>query len=77
MREQIIQWVSTQQKSIDEAIATAKAFKPLSEQEVAGILTRTQKAAAEGEFEGYKMTTDFDGTHKNPKWLGDVPEALA
>ena len=62
---------------LDEAIETAKAFKPLSEQQVATILAKTQQAASTGKFEGYKTSTDFDGTHKNPDWLGDVPELLA
>ncbi len=62
---------------LDEAIATATAFEPLSQKEVAGILAKTRDASAEGEYERYKISHEFDGTHKNPKWLGDVPEVLA
>lgn len=62
---------------LDDAIATARTFKPLTPPQVAAILAKTQNASAEGEYEGYKTSTDYDGTHKNPAWLGDVPEALA
>ena len=64
-------------KYLDEAIAVAKAFRPLTQQQVADILVKTREASAKGEYEGYKTSHDFDGTHQNPQWLGDVPEALA
>ena len=64
-------------QQLDEAIETAKSFKPLSEKQVADLLTKTRQAAAAGEYEQYKISHEFDGTHKNPQWLGDVPEVLA
>ena len=64
-------------KYLDEAIAVASAFEPMSQQQVADLLVKTREASAEGEYEGYKTSHDFDGTHKNPQWLGDVPAALA
>jgi hypothetical protein len=55
---------------VEQAVSAAKSFKPLSETQVATLLAKTKAAAQNGEFEGYKMTTDFDGTTHNPQWLG-------
>src|SRR5882762_9318762 len=55
---------------VEQAVNAAKSFKPLSETQVATLLAKTKAAAQNGEFEGYKMTTDFDGTAHNPQWLG-------
>ena len=38
--------------------------------QVAALLAKTKDAARNGEFEGYKTTTNFDGTAHNPQWLG-------
>jgi aryl-alcohol dehydrogenase-like predicted oxidoreductase len=45
-------------------------FKPLSSDQVAALLDRTAKAAAEGRFEPFKTTNMYDGTAHNPGWLG-------
>jgi aryl-alcohol dehydrogenase-like predicted oxidoreductase len=50
-----------------EAIRT---FKPLTEEEIASLLKKTAVAAAEGHFERFKTTNNFDGTAHNPRWLG-------
>jgi len=39
---------------------------------VADLLARTASAAAAGRFEGFKTTNGFDGTAKNPQWLGEA-----
>jgi hypothetical protein len=39
-------------------------------------LGRTVIAAARGEFEPFKVTSIYDGTAQNPKWLGDEPERV-
>ncbi|QEL20655.1 aldo/keto reductase [Limnoglobus roseus] len=51
-------------------LAAVKSFKPLTGEQVAELLGRTAKAAAEGKYERFKTTNGFDGTAKNPKWLG-------
>jgi hypothetical protein len=51
-------------------VAAARTFQPLSETQVAALLAKTKDAAQNGEFEGYKTTTNFDGTAHNPQWLG-------
>jgi uncharacterized protein len=55
---------------LQQALDTARSFKPLTKQEVASLLEKTSSAAAKGEFEHYKTTHNFDGTYQNPQWLG-------
>src|SRR6266853_4047469 len=56
--------------NVQQALDAARSFKPLSAAEVAALLSRTEQAARNGEFEGYKTTNNFDGTAHNPQWLG-------
>jgi aryl-alcohol dehydrogenase-like predicted oxidoreductase len=56
--------------TVEQAVQAAKTFKPMSETEVTALLAKTKNAARNGEFEGYKTTTNFDGTAHNPQWLG-------
>ena len=37
---------------------------------MAALLRRTEQAAAEGRYELFKTDSVFDGTAKNPQWLG-------
>ncbi|HEY6413685.1 MAG TPA: aldo/keto reductase [Edaphobacter sp.] len=55
---------------LEQALTAASTFKPLSDTQVASLLSRTQQAASEGKFEPFKTTNHFDGTAQNPKWLG-------
>ncbi len=55
---------------LDQALNAAKTFKPMSQTEMASLLSRTQQAAMTGKFELFKTTPHFDGTAANPKWLG-------
>ena len=57
-------------RSLDQAFAVAKTFKPLSEPDMTALLTRTQAAAAEGKYELFKTTAFFDTTAKHPDFLG-------
>jgi predicted aldo/keto reductase-like oxidoreductase len=57
-------------KILDQASEAVRTFKPLSEFEISALLQRTRTAAAKGEYELYKTTSHFDGTAKNPQWLG-------
>lgn len=56
---------------LKQALDVAKTFKPLTERERADLLARTKIAAMKGEFERFKTTNAFDGTAKNPTWLGE------
>jgi predicted aldo/keto reductase-like oxidoreductase len=55
---------------VEQALKAARTFQPLSETQVAALLAKTKEAARNGEFEGYKTTSNFDGTAHNPQWLG-------
>jgi predicted aldo/keto reductase-like oxidoreductase len=55
---------------LDQALEAARSFKPLSDQERAALLGKTQKLAATGKFELYKTTQFFDSTAEHPEWLG-------
>ncbi len=56
--------------NLQQALDVARNFKPLTTPESAALLAKTQQAAREGQFEGYKTTNNFDGTVHNPQWLG-------
>jgi len=55
---------------LQQGLEAARTFKPLSQAEVAALLAKTAAAGAHGEFEPFKTSFDFDGTHFNPQWLG-------
>ena len=55
---------------VDQAIEAVRTFKPMSEQEVARLVAKTRQAAMTGQFEFFKTDTRFDGTAKNPQWMG-------
>ncbi len=54
---------------LQQALKVARSFRPLSQEQVAALLAKTQKAAQSGEFELYKTAHNFDGTFHNPQWL--------
>ena len=55
---------------LDQAIEAARTFKPMTNEEVASLLSRTRDAAVNGRFELYKTSQHFDGTAMHPQWLG-------
>jgi predicted aldo/keto reductase-like oxidoreductase len=55
---------------LNQALETARNFKPLSQEEVAAILVKTAGVAQNGEFEPYKTTNGYDSTIQNPSYLG-------
>ena len=60
---------------LDQAIEAAKTFKPMSEREVAAILTKTKDVGIAGRYELFKTSSHFDSTAKHPDWLGgEAPE---
>jgi aryl-alcohol dehydrogenase-like predicted oxidoreductase len=61
-------------ETLDQACAAAGTFRPMSDEEVRALLTRTAQAAKLGEYELFKTTSIFDGTPRHPEWLGDEPE---
>src|SRR5436190_5980958 len=61
---------------LDQAFRAVEMFHPMSEQELQPLLAKTSAAAAGGMFEPFKTTSIFDGTAKNPAWLGEEPQQL-
>ena len=57
-------------KILDQAFDAARTFKPMTEAEVIVILDKTRTAALTGRFERFKTTITYDGTIKNPQWMG-------
>jgi predicted aldo/keto reductase-like oxidoreductase len=55
---------------LQQALRVARSWQPLSAEQRQALLTRTQKASAEQRYELYKTSQQFDGTVKNPTWLG-------
>ena len=55
---------------LDQAFEAVRTFQPMSEAQVNALLDRTRQAAETGQYELFKTTAKFDGTAKNPQWLG-------
>jgi aryl-alcohol dehydrogenase-like predicted oxidoreductase len=55
---------------LDQALEAVRTFHPLTPAEVDALLTRTAGVAADGRYELFKTSARFDGTAKNPAWLG-------
>src|SRR5271167_4133076 len=52
---------------LQQALQTARTFRPLSKEQVAALLAKTDKVAQTGEHELYKTAHNFDGTIMNPQ----------
>ncbi|MFA5058077.1 MAG: aldo/keto reductase [Opitutaceae bacterium] len=57
---------------LKQDLDVVKTFRPLTQAQVADLLARTAQAASRGKYEGFKTTNGFDGTAKNPSWLGEA-----
>ena len=55
---------------LEQALTAARTFQPMTAEKMKEVLSRTESAGSEGEFELFKTSTYFDGTAANPKWLG-------
>ena len=54
---------------LDQALHAAMTFRPLGAEQVNTLLARTAAAGAEGHYEKFKTSRQFDGTAQHPKWL--------
>jgi aryl-alcohol dehydrogenase-like predicted oxidoreductase len=61
---------------LDQACEAVRTFRPMSDQEVSSLLSKTAEAGARGDFELFKTTSICDGTAQNPQWLGEEPQRL-
>ena len=57
---------------LDQAFQAVESFRPMDPQQVAAILAKTKDAAMTGKFELFKTSSHYDGTIKNPSWLGNT-----
>lgn len=64
------------QMLLDQAFAAIKSFKPMSESEVASLISKSEAAAINGKYELFKTTAHFDTTARHPDWLGSDSEAV-
>jgi predicted aldo/keto reductase-like oxidoreductase len=55
---------------LEQAFEAVRTFNPMSQEQVTSLLNRTRSAAAKGQYELFKTTSQFDSTAKNPEWLG-------
>jgi aryl-alcohol dehydrogenase-like predicted oxidoreductase len=55
---------------VDQAMEAVRTFKPMSEAEVAKLAAKTKDAAMTGDLERFKTSNQFDGTARNPQWMG-------
>jgi aryl-alcohol dehydrogenase-like predicted oxidoreductase len=55
---------------LDQAFQAVESFRPMAPQQIAEILAKTKDAAMTGKFELFKTSGHYDGTIKNPSWLG-------
>jgi uncharacterized protein len=55
---------------LEQAFQAVQSFRPMDRQQVAAILAKTKDAAMTGKFELFKTSSHYDGTIKNPSWLG-------
>ena len=55
---------------LDQAFEAAKTFKPLTQQQISALVSKTREAAMSGKFERFKTSVQFDGTARHPEWMG-------
>ncbi|BAY30572.1 aldo/keto reductase [Nostoc carneum NIES-2107] len=61
---------------LEQAFQAVETFQPMTQEQVQTLLAKTADAGSRGEFEPFKTSSIFDGTAKNPDWLGDEPKRL-
>jgi predicted aldo/keto reductase-like oxidoreductase len=54
---------------LQQALKVARTFRPLTQEQVASLLAKTENDAKSGQYELYKTAHNFDGTVHNPQWL--------
>ncbi len=72
----VITGVETQ-RDLDQAFEAVRTFQPMDRARVAELLARSRPHALDGKYELFKTSATFDGTAKNPQWLGDDVEAVS
>jgi hypothetical protein len=55
---------------LDQAFEAVRTFQPLNRTAVEAMLRKTRSAAMTRQFEPFKTSAMFDGTARNPQWMG-------
>jgi aryl-alcohol dehydrogenase-like predicted oxidoreductase len=55
---------------LNQALEAGRSFKPLSSEQIAAQRNKTRQVAMTGKLELFKTSNIFDGTAKNPHWMG-------
>lgn len=55
---------------LNQAFEAAKTFKPMTGAQLSALTAKTREAAMTGKYELFKTDTRFDGTARNPQWMG-------
>ena len=55
---------------LEQALAAARSFRPLTDEQRETLLAKTAEAGKNGKLEPFKTTSEFDATSRNPHWLG-------
>jgi aryl-alcohol dehydrogenase-like predicted oxidoreductase len=55
---------------LEQALQAAASFKPMSRDQVAPLLKKTEPFAMAGKYEKFKTDVRFDATASHPEWLG-------
>jgi len=55
---------------LDQALEAVRTFKPMSKEQVAALLSRTEKLAMTGKYERFKTSPAFDATARHLEWTG-------
>jgi aryl-alcohol dehydrogenase-like predicted oxidoreductase len=63
-------------EDLDQALTAARTFKPMTDEQVKSLLSKTAQAASRGEYELFKTTSVYDGTASHPEWLGEEPSKV-
>jgi len=55
---------------LEQALEAARTFRPLTETQLVTLRAKTRQVAMTGKLERFKTSNVFDGTAKNPQWMG-------
>jgi len=55
---------------LDQALQAVRTFQPLTEAQLNALRAKTRQVAMTGRLERFKTSNIFDGTAKNPQWMG-------
>jgi predicted aldo/keto reductase-like oxidoreductase len=61
---------------LEQAFEAARTFRPMDATQVQSLLTKTAGPGAEGKYELFKTSTQYDATAQNPQWLGSETAEL-